>query len=99
MAIYVPLVSSTSPTMAEQALAIKALPQPNQRWTALFSANFVDLIVPVAILAIIIALITPMPALLLDFLLAIDIMLSIDGADGLRLHHSPLSSPFFPPRC
>ena len=63
--------------MAEQALAIKAPPQPAQRLAALFSANVVDLIVPIAILAIIIALITPMPALLLDFLLATDIMLSI----------------------
>ncbi len=36
-----------------------------------------DLGIPLAILGIIIALITPMPAFLLDFLLAIDLMLSV----------------------
>lgn len=66
--------------MAEQALA--AIPSPitakPKGWTAiLLAANPGELIIPLAILAIIVALITPMPALLLDFLLATDIMLSV----------------------
>jgi flagellar biosynthesis protein FlhA len=41
------------------------------------AAILADLSIPVAVLAIIVALITPMPAFLLDFLLVIDIMLSV----------------------
>jgi len=65
--------------MAEQALAVVAPPQaqPGKGWGAIFTANLGELAVPLAILAIILALITPMPALLLDFLLAVDIMLSV----------------------
>jgi flagellar biosynthesis protein FlhA len=62
----------------EQALAIPqaAVSQPKGRNAAMF-ANLGELTIPLAILAIIVALITPMPAFLLDFLLAIDIMLSV----------------------
>jgi flagellar biosynthesis protein FlhA len=66
--------------MAEQALAAIPSPvngQPKGWASVLASAKVGELIVPLAILAIIVALITPMPALLLDFLLAIDIMLSV----------------------
>ncbi|MBV9763758.1 MAG: FHIPEP family type III secretion protein, partial [Acidobacteriaceae bacterium] len=64
--------------MAEQALALPIASQTQPKgWTAFLSANLGDFAVPIAILAIIIALITPMPAFLLDFLLAIDIMLSV----------------------
>jgi flagellar biosynthesis protein FlhA len=65
--------------MAAQALAV-AVPskaQPGKGWVSVVTANLGELAVPLAILAIILALITPMPALLLDFLLAIDIMLSV----------------------
>ena len=55
-----------------------ALPLPKPKlWSSLLSAKLADLTVPLAILAIIVALITPMPKFLLDFLLAIDIMLSV----------------------
>ena len=55
-----------------------ALPLPRPKlWSSLLSAKLADLTVPLAILAIIVALITPMPKFLLDFLLAIDIMLSV----------------------
>src|SRR5579863_6266700 len=40
-------------------------------------ATFAELAVPLAVLAIVVALITPMPGFLLDFLLVIDIMLSV----------------------
>src|SRR5450755_2693428 len=65
--------------MAAQALAV-AVPskaQPGKGWVSVVTTNLGELAVPLAILAIILALITPMPALLLDFLLAIDIMLSV----------------------
>ena len=66
--------------MAEQALA--AIPSPIKGKSTgmpawLLALNLGELVIPLAILAIIVALITPMPALLLDFLLAIDIMLSV----------------------
>ena len=38
---------------------------------------FTEFGVPVAVLAIVVALITPMPGLLLDFLIVMDIMLSV----------------------
>jgi flagellar biosynthesis protein FlhA len=58
---------------AEQAVAVS---QP-RGWNLPFLSGLGELTVPIAILAIIIALITPMPAFLLDFLLAIDLMLSV----------------------
>ena len=66
--------------MAEQALA--AIPNPIKGPSKglpgfLATLNLGELVIPLAILAIIVALITPMPALLLDFLLAVDIMLSV----------------------
>ncbi|MBV9266134.1 MAG: flagellar biosynthesis protein FlhA, partial [Acidobacteriaceae bacterium] len=51
-------------------------PAPNGL-AAFLSGNVRELAVPLAILSIIVALITPMPAMLLDFLLAVDIMLSV----------------------
>ncbi len=63
--------------MAHQAIALKAPMPAGKRWATVLGASLGDLAVPIAILAIIIALITPMPALLLDFLLAVDIMLSV----------------------
>ncbi|MBV9267473.1 MAG: hypothetical protein JO061_14975, partial [Acidobacteriaceae bacterium] len=57
--------------MAEQALAVpvtvQAKPAPNGL-AAFLSGNVRELAVPLAILSIIVALITPMPAMLLDFL-------------------------------
>ena len=40
-------------------------------------ASLGDIIVPVAVLAIVIAMITPLPSFLLDFLIVIDIMMSV----------------------
>ena len=40
-------------------------------------ATVSDLGVPIAVLAIVVALITPMPAFLLDFLIVVDIMMSV----------------------
>ncbi|HYP14167.1 MAG TPA: FHIPEP family type III secretion protein, partial [Bryobacteraceae bacterium] len=40
-------------------------------------ANLGELIVPVSVLAIVLAMITPLPAALLDFLIVIDIMMSV----------------------
>ena len=66
--------------MAQQALAVPgtapSVKGPNAL-KAFVSLKLGELAVPIAILAIIVALITPMPAFLLDFLLAVDIMLSV----------------------
>jgi flagellar biosynthesis protein FlhA len=60
--------------MAEATtLATKALPNPWER----FSANLSEMGVPIAVVAIVIALIMPMPGALLDFLIVTDIMLSV----------------------
>jgi flagellar biosynthesis protein FlhA len=66
--------------MAEQALAVPLTANgKSARFNlgSFLSANSKEFAVPIAILAIIVALITPMPPLLLDFLLAVDIMLSV----------------------
>jgi flagellar biosynthesis protein FlhA len=66
--------------MAEQALAAIPSPitgKPEGFTSVLRTLNLGELVIPLAILAIIVALITPLPATLLDFLLAIDIMLSV----------------------
>jgi flagellar biosynthesis protein FlhA len=60
--------------MAEAtALASKSLPNP---W-ARFTANMGEMAVPIAVVAIVLALIMPMPGALLDFLIVTDIMLSV----------------------
>src|SRR5579872_2499782 len=46
-------------------------------WGARFSAGFGEIGVPIAIVSIVIALIMPMPGFLLDFLIVVDIMLSV----------------------
>jgi flagellar biosynthesis protein FlhA len=66
--------------MAEQALAVPLTVNSKSGPNGLLrflSSNSKEFAVPVAILAIIVALITPMPPMLLDFLLAVDIMLSV----------------------
>ena len=50
---------------------------PTKRFGKLSAAAVAEMAVPLAILAIIVALITPMPGFFLDFLLVVDIMLSI----------------------
>lgn len=57
----------------EQALALS---QP-KAWSLSALGGLKDLAVPLAILAIIVALITPLPPFVLDFLLTVDIMLSV----------------------
>ena len=73
--------------MAQQALAVPgtapSVKGPNAL-KAFVSGNLGELAIPIAVLAIIVALITPMPAFLLDFLIVIDIMMSVDCADGRR---------------
>jgi flagellar biosynthesis protein FlhA len=59
--------------MAQQLIAAP----PSKSWTAAFLPGLGELAVPIALMAIVVALITPMPTFLLDFLLAIDIMLSV----------------------
>src|ERR1700759_1070752 len=57
----------------DQALAV---PAP-KNWAAPLLSSAKDLAIPLAILAIVVALITPLPPFLLDFLLAIDLMMSV----------------------
>jgi flagellar biosynthesis protein FlhA len=57
----------------EQALVVSS----PKAWAAPFFSGVRDLAIPIAILAIVAVLITPMPPFLLDFLLAVDIMLSV----------------------
>jgi flagellar biosynthesis protein FlhA len=57
----------------EQALAVSA----PRNWAGPILSTAKDMAIPLAILAIVVALITPMPPFLLDFLLAIDIMMSV----------------------
>jgi flagellar biosynthesis protein FlhA len=73
-------LSNLPMAQAQQALAVPAPAisvKGPKAITGFLSANLTELTIPVAILAIIVALITPMPAFLLDFLLAVDIMLSV----------------------
>ena len=59
-------------------MATKALPAPNSRkFPKITAAAAAEMAVPLAVLAIVVALITPMPPFLLDLLLVIDIMLSV----------------------
>ena len=53
----------------------KALPSPNKRAFSLSVLG--DLTIPIAVLAIVMALITPMPPFLLDILIVTDIMMSV----------------------
>jgi flagellar biosynthesis protein FlhA len=55
----------------------KALPSAGGADPAQAISNWAEFGVPIAVIGIIIALITPMPAFLLDFLIVIDIMLSV----------------------
>src|SRR5579863_895012 len=55
-----------------------AIAAPQTKGSGKFSiASLAEMAVPLAILAIIVALITPMPGFMLDFLLVVDIMLSV----------------------
>src|ERR1035441_5131619 len=59
-------------------MATNALPAPQTRkLPKLTAAAAAEMAVPLAVLAIVVALITPMPPFLLDLLLVIDIMLSV----------------------
>ena len=57
-------------------MAAKALPAPAAKPVFTLAA-LGDLIVPIAVLAIVLALITPMPGFLLDILIVTDIMMSV----------------------
>jgi flagellar biosynthesis protein FlhA len=46
-------------------------------WSATYLPGLGELAIPLALIAIIVALVTPMPTFLLDFLLAVDIMMSV----------------------
>src|SRR5947209_19692102 len=57
---------------------VQAIPAPKVPGTsAKILSHLGDLGVPIAVLAIVVALITPVPAFLMDFLIVIDIMLSV----------------------
>src|ERR1035441_9333264 len=59
-------------------MATNALPAPqNRKLPKLTAAAAAEMAVPLAVLAIVVALITPMPPFLLDLLLVFDIMLSV----------------------
>ena len=53
-----------------------AAPAPRS-WSAIYLPGLGELAIPLALIAIIVALVTPMPTFLLDFLLAVDIMMSV----------------------
>jgi flagellar biosynthesis protein FlhA len=57
----------------------KAVPSPDPKrlLRALAASGMGELAVPVAVLAIVVALITPMPGFVLDFLIVIDLLLSV----------------------
>jgi len=54
-----------------------ALAKPGWKPLATLSDNAAELGVPIAVLAIVVALITPLPGFVLDFLLVLDIMMSV----------------------
>src|SRR5664279_347978 len=58
-------------------MATNALPAPTLGKFKLTAAAAAEMAVPLAVLAIVVALITPMPPFLLDLLLVVDIMLSV----------------------
>ncbi|MEO8592013.1 MAG: flagellar biosynthesis protein FlhA [Candidatus Solibacter sp.] len=59
-------------------MATQALPAPKSRkFPKITAAAAAEMAVPLAVLAIVVALITPMPPFLLDLLLVVDIMLSV----------------------
>src|SRR5216684_306972 len=58
-------------TTAEGAPAATEAP------TTILSEKLGEIAIPIAVLAIIVALITPLPGFILDFLLVIDIMMSV----------------------
>ena len=53
------------------------IPAPRTKGLKMSAATLAELAVPIAVFAIIVALITPMPGFMLDFLLVVDIMLSV----------------------
>jgi len=57
--------------------SMAAAAQPAERPPGSAQASRAELAVPIAVLGIVLALITPLPALVLDFLLVIDIMTSV----------------------
>ena len=62
--------------MAAPSTAVIKAPAPNAAWAGFMTA-LGEMGVPIAIVAIVIALIMPMPGFLLDFLIVVDIMLSV----------------------
>ena len=59
--------------MAQPLIAAPA----SRSWSAIYLPGLGELAIPIALIAIIVALVTPMPTFLLDFLLAVDIMMSV----------------------
>src|SRR5271157_4348942 len=58
-------------------MATVAAPKPEAPALPRIPSGFSEFAVPIAVVAIIIALITPLPGFLLDFLIVVDIMLSV----------------------
>jgi len=55
----------------------KTLPRPVRLWDTIPLANFGELAVPLAVLAIVMALVTPLPGFMLDLLIVTDILMSV----------------------
>ena len=73
-------ISCATPRRARKGSACRKLKQPRPAADAgplPALGNWTEFVVPIAVIAIIISLITPMPAMLLDFLIVVDIMLSV----------------------
>src|SRR5689334_8496890 len=81
--------------MAQPTLA----PKPQAGLLALSPgalSTLADLAVPIAVLAIVVALITPLPGFLLDFLIVVDIMLSVIVMMVAIYVHRPVDFSVFP---
>jgi flagellar biosynthesis protein FlhA len=81
---------------AQTALARVAAPKPGAAAPAAAPSTWAELGVPIAVVAIVVALITPLPAVLLDFLIVVDIMLSVIVMMVAIYVHRPVDFSVFP---
>jgi hypothetical protein len=65
----------------------RALVSEGAGWSELFSTfSWKDAAVPLTVLAIVVAMITPVPAMVLDLLISANITLSVVSSAGFDLH-------------
>ena len=76
----------------------KAIAQPTgwKQFSVLAAANWKELCVPIAVLAVVIALITPVPGFLLDILIVTDIMMSVVVMMVAMYIRKPVEFSIFP---